>query len=183
VGLDPAPRWRARSTGIRAFPTIAELIEPTLRDLGFELVRARFMKGARSTTLQVMAEPIDRRRGMTVDDCAEISHALSAVLDVADAVAGPYRLEVSSPGIDRPLVKAEDFARFAGQAARIELVEPQDGRKKFRGVLAGLDGETVLIDIEGERQRIPHARIAKARLVPAEGLLGGQARGARRRRA
>jgi ribosome maturation factor RimP len=183
VGLDPAPRRRAQRTGTRAFPTIAELIEPTLKDLGFELVRVQHSKGPRSATLQVMAEPIDRQRAMVVDDCAEISHALSAVLDVADAVAGPYRLEVSSPGIDRPLVRPADYERFAGQAARLELVEPIDGRKKFRGVLAGLDGEAVLIDIEGERQRIPLTRIGKARLSLPEGLPGGPGRGARRRRA
>lgn len=142
------------------------------------------MKGARSSTLQVLAEPADQRRAMTVDDCAAISHAVSAVLDVADPVAGAYRLEVSSPGVDRPLVRPADYARFAGQAARLELSEPRDGRKRFQGILGGLEGEEVLLDVAGERLRFPLTRIAKARLAVAEGLLGGgRGRAARRRRA
>jgi ribosome maturation factor RimP len=152
--------------------------------MGFELVQVRFMKGARSTTLQIMAEPVDRQRTMTVEDCAEISHAVSAVLDVADPVPGAYRLEVSSPGIDRPLVRPGDYARFAGQPARLELSEPIGGRRRFHGVLAGLDGEEVLIDVEGARHRLPLARIGKARLTLSEGLLGGgRGPAARRRRA
>jgi ribosome maturation factor RimP len=152
--------------------------------MGFELVQVRFMKGARSTTLQIMAEPVDRQRTMTVEDCAEISHAVSAVLDVADPVPGAYRLEVSSPGIDRPLVRPGDYARFAGQPARLELSEPIGGRRRFHGVLAGLDGEEVLIDLEGARHRLPLARIGKARLTLSEGLLGGgRGPAARRRRA
>jgi ribosome maturation factor RimP len=142
------------------------------------------MKGARSTTLQIMAEPVDRQRTMTVEDCAEISHAVSAVLDVADPVPGAYRLEVSSPGIDRPLVRPADYARFAGRPARLELSEPIGGRRRFHGVLAGLDGEEVLIDVEGARHRLPLARIGKARLTLSEGLLGGgRGPAARRRRA
>ena len=142
------------------------------------------MKGARSTTLQIMAEPADRQRTMTVEDCAEISHAVSAVLDVADPVPGAYRLEVSSPGVDRPLVRPADYARFTGQPARLELSEPIEGRRRFQGVLAGLDGEEVLIDVDGNRQRFPLTRIGKARLTLSEGLLGGgRGRTARRRRA
>lgn len=165
---------RARKPGTASFNKIAELIEPTLNDLGFELVIVRFMKGARSTTLQVMAEPRDRSRVMTVEDCAEISHAVSAVLDVADPVAGAYRLEISSPGLDRPLVKAADYARFAGRAAKLELSEAVDveGRKRFQGVLAGLDGEEVLIDVEGERRSFPLARIDKAKLLLTDQMLG-----------
>jgi ribosome maturation factor RimP len=161
--------------------TIVELIEPALNDMGFELVQVRFMKGPGSTTLQVMAEPLDRGRGMTVEDCAEISHAVSAVLDVADPIAGAYRLEVSSPGVDRPLVKPEDFVRFAGSAARIELTEPAEGRKRFMGTLAGCADGEVLIEVEGERLRFPLARIGKAKLTVAESLIGAR-RGAPRRR-
>jgi ribosome maturation factor RimP len=143
--------------------------------MGFELVTVRFMKGARSTTLQVMAEPQDRARPMTVEDCAEISHAVSAVLDVADPVAGAYRLEISSPGLDRPLVKAADYARFAGRPAKLELSESIDaeGRKRFQGVLAGLDGEEVLIDVDGERKSFPLARIAKGKLLLSDQTIGG----------
>jgi ribosome maturation factor RimP len=142
--------------------------------MGFELVIVRFMKGARSTTLQVMAEPRDTSRVMTVADCAEISHAVSAVLDVADPVAGAYQLEISSPGLDRPLVKAADYVRFAGHPAKLELSEAIDveGRKRFQGVLAGLDGEEVLIDVEGERKSFPLARIGKAKLLLTDQMLG-----------
>lgn len=150
--------------------------------MGFELVQVRFMKGPGSTTLQVMAEPFDRERGMTVEDCAEISHAVSAVLDVADPVAGAYRLEVSSPGVDRPLVKGADFARFAGSAARLELGEAMNGRKRFQGVLAGFADGEVLIEVDGERLRFPLARIGKAKLTVAESLIGARRGTPRRRR-
>ena len=151
--------------------------------MGFELVAVRFMKGARSSTLQVMAEPADRSRVMTVEDCAEISHAVSAVLDVADPIAGAYRLEISSPGLDRPLVKAVDYERFAGQPARIELSEAIgiEGRKRFQGVLAGFDGEEVLIDVEGERMRFPFARIGKAKLLLSDQMLGRAPKPGKRR--
>lgn len=150
--------------------------------MGFELVQVRLMKGAGSTTLQVMAEPADRKRTMTVEDCAEISHAVSAVLDVADPIAGAYRLEVSSPGIDRPLVRGEDFARFAGSPARIELIDPVDGRKRFQGVLGGFADGEVLIEVGGERLRFPLARIGKAKLTVAESLIGARRPTPRRRR-
>jgi ribosome maturation factor RimP len=166
--------------GKRSFSTIAELIGPTLDGMGFELVVARFMKGSRNTTLQVMAEPKDRQRTMTIDDCVEISRAISAVLDVADPVAGAYLLEVGSPGIDRPLVTAEHFVRFAGQAARLELDEPVEGRRKFQGVLGGMDGEDVLIEVDGVAHRFPLRRIGKAKLTLGAGILGGGRRPTRR---
>lgn len=153
--------------------------------MGFELVTVRFMKGARSSTLQVMAEPLERSRQMTVEDCVEISHAVSAVLDVADPISGTYQLEISSPGLDRPLVKAADYERFAGQAARVELSEAVDveGRKRFQGVLAGIDGEEVMIDVDGERRRFPLARIGKAKLLLSDQVLGGRGRKPGSRRA
>src|SRR5262245_53481048 len=119
-----------------SFNEVALLIEPTLRDLGFDLVQVRMVGGNRRT-LQVMAEPADRERAMTVDDCATISRAVSAVLDVADPIEGAYSLEVSSPGIDRPLVRREDFARFAGSEAKLECEPALQGRKRFRGMLHG----------------------------------------------
>ena len=170
------------SHGIRPLSNVADLIEPTLNGMGYELVRVRFMKGARSTTLQVMAEPLDRGRGMTVDDCAEISRSISAVLDVADPVSGAYRLEVSSPGLDRPLVKADDFRRFVGQPARVELDAPVAGRRKFQGRLAGFEADDVLIETAGALHRLPLARISKAKLVLGEDVLGGARRDGRRGR-
>ncbi|MEK0084938.1 ribosome maturation factor RimP [Benzoatithermus flavus] len=156
-----------------SFNEVAELIEPTLRDMGFELVQVRMVGGTRRT-LQVMAEPIDRARRMTVDDCAEISHAISAVLDVADPIAGAYTLEVSSPGIDRPLVRRQDFVRFAGFEAKLETEEPVAGRKRFHGIVRGLDeGEdAVLVEQEkGELIKIPFASVKKAKLTLSEALL------------
>lgn len=141
--------------------------------MGFELVQVRMVGGTRRT-LQVMAEPIDRARRMTVDDCAEISHAISAVLDVADPIEGAYTLEVSSPGIDRPLVRRQDFVRFAGLEAKLETEEPVAGRKRFRGIVRGLDeGEdAVLIEQEkGELIKIPFASVRKAKLTLSEALL------------
>jgi ribosome maturation factor RimP len=142
-----------------------------LRDLGFELVQVRLSGGTRRT-LQVMADPLDPERRMTVEDCAEISHAISAVLDVADPIAGAYTLEVSSPGIDRPLVRPGDYARFAGFEAKVETALPIGGRKRFTGLLEGLEGEEVLLlRQEGELVRIPLASVKKAKLTLSEALL------------
>ncbi|MEZ5931433.1 MAG: ribosome maturation factor RimP [Alphaproteobacteria bacterium] len=149
--------------------TIAGLIEPTLQSMGYELVRV-MSTGGRRPTLQVMAERLDRR-GMTVDDCAEISRAVSAILDVEDPMDGAYQLEVSSPGIDRPLIKPEDFERFAGFEARVETDRLVDGQRKFKGRLLGLDGETVRLALpEGERA-LPFSSIRKAKLVLTDELL------------
>src|SRR5205823_15005961 len=107
----------------------ARIIEPSLAVMGYQAVRLAFV-GARGATLQIMAERVDGA-AMTVEDCAEISRAVSALLDVADPIASAYTLEVSSPGIDRPLVRPEDYERFTGFEARIELTRPLDGRKRF----------------------------------------------------
>jgi ribosome maturation factor RimP len=147
----------------------AELIEPTLHDLGYELVRVMLLGGQRPT-LQVMAERVDRAP-MTVDHCAEISHAVSALLDVADPLPGAYQLEVSSPGIDRPLVRRADFERFAGFEARIETAEPIAGRRRFRGRLAGVQGDQVHLSAEDGERLIPFEAIKKAKLVLTDELL------------
>ena len=164
--------------GASPFHEVAELIEPALRDLGFELVQVRLSGGARRT-LQVMAEPLDRERGMTVDDCAEISHAISAVLDVADPIPGAYTLEVSSPGLDRPLVRPADFVRFSGFEAKLETAEPLAGRRRFKGLLEGMDEGEVLLRQEGELFRIPFGSVRKAKLTLSEALLKGTAGGQR----
>ncbi|MCB1883830.1 MAG: ribosome maturation factor RimP [Geminicoccaceae bacterium] len=160
---------------------MGDLIEPTLNDLGFGLVLVRVLGSGNKRTLQVMAEPRDAGASMTVDDCARISRAVSAVLDVADPIAGHYLLEVSSPGIDRPLVRPEDFRRFSGFEARLELDEPVEGQRRFRGRLLGVEegegGGAVLLDaalVEGgerETKRLPFAAIRKARLVVTDDLL------------
>ncbi len=124
---------------------LAEIIEPVIEDLGFELVRVRLM-GGDTKTLQVMADKADG--GIEVDDCANISTAISATLDVEDPLEDAYSLEVSSPGIDRPLTRLKDFQSWEGYEAKLETSEMIDGRKRFKGQLAGVEGEDVLIEIE-----------------------------------
>jgi ribosome maturation factor RimP len=137
--------------------------------MGYRLVRVSFT-GGRRPTLQVMAERQDMAP-MTVDDCAEISHSVSALLDVADPIAVAYMLEVSSPGIDRPLVRREDFERFAGFEAKVELSQPVDGRKRFRGRLLGIDERGVRMRLDGGEVALPYDRIARAKLVLTDELI------------
>ena len=124
---------------------LAKIVQPAIEAMGLELVRLRLMGGKR-ITLQIMAERTDG--GMEVEDCAKLSRAVSAVLDVEDPIEREYSLEVSSPGIDRPLTRLQDFARWKGYEARLETSEMIDGRKRFNGTLAGIDGNEVLIDID-----------------------------------
>lgn len=124
---------------------LAEIVTPVIEGLGFELVRIRLM-GGRHATLQIMADRPDG--GIDVDDCGSISTAVSAVLDVEDPIEDAYTLEVSSPGIDRPLTRLKDFDAWEGYEARLETAEAIDGRKRFKGVLAGTEGDEVLVNLE-----------------------------------
>jgi ribosome maturation factor RimP len=153
---------------------IAALIEPSLSAMGYRVVRVALTSGRRAT-LQVMAERLDEVP-MSVEDCAEISRSLSALLDVADPIAGSYMLEVSSPGIDRPLVRAEDYNRFAGFDARIELAEPLAGRRRFRGRLLGTDANEVRLLTEAGEIRLPLAAIGRAKLVLSDALIAAAQR-------
>lgn len=137
---------------------VAEIIEPSLNGMGFQLVRVLYQSG----TLQIMAEREDGTLG--IDDCADISNTVSALLDVADPIKSRYMLEVSSPGLDRPLTRLSDYERFSGQLAKIELSEPLDGRKRFKGLLKGANGAKVRIEIEGELVELPFASIAQGKL-------------------
>lgn len=153
---------------------VAQLIEPALEPLGFELVRVA-LTGKGPRVLQVMAEPVDGRV-MTVEDCAAISEVVSALLDVEDPVPGAYNLEVSSPGLDRPLTREKDFRRFAGFEARIELARLIDGRRRLRGPLGGTraaddGGVLVLVEENGEEHAVPLAEIAAAKLVLTDELV------------
>src|SRR6185312_3907418 len=121
---------------------VAAIIEPVLHQLGFRLVRVR-VSGAEGCTVQIMAERPDG--SMTVEDCEEVSRAVSPVLDVADPIDRAYRLEVSSPGMDRPLVRSSDFERYAGHRVKVELGAPLAGRRRFKGTLLGLEGSRVRI--------------------------------------
>ena len=149
---------------------IAAMIEPALTAMGYDIVRVQLGGGRRSATLQIMCDREDGRP-VTLDDCAEISRLASAVLDVEDPIAGEYTLEVSSPGLDRPLTRPKDFERFAGAEARVELSLPVDGQRRFKGVLRGLDDEAVILETGDGRRRLALADIEKAKLVPA-GLPG-----------
>ena len=124
---------------------LAEIIGPVLTDMGFELVRVRLM-GGNTATLQIMAQRPDG--GIEVDECAEISTAVSATLDVEDPIEDAYTLEVSSPGIDRPLTRLKDFEDWDGYVAKLETAEMIDGRKRFKGTLQGVEDGEVLIEIE-----------------------------------
>jgi ribosome maturation factor RimP len=124
---------------------LAQIVEPVAADMGLELVRLRLM-GGQHPTLQIMAQKPDGT--MEVDDCARLSTAVSAVLDVEDPITDAYTLEVSSPGIDRPLTRLKDFEVWAGHEARIETSEAIDGRKRFKGILQGAEGDEVLIELE-----------------------------------
>jgi ribosome maturation factor RimP len=148
---------------------IVRIIEPSLEAMGYRLVRVA-LNGARRTTLQVMAERQDEAP-MSVDDCAEISRSISALLDVADPIASAYTLEVSSPGIDRPLTRPEDYDRFSGLEARIDLSAPLDGRKRFRGRLLGRADDDIRLMSEVGEVRLPLAAIARAKLVLTDDLI------------
>lgn len=149
---------------------IEKLVAPAIAAAGFELVRIR-VAGKETLTLQIMAERADHT--MSAEDCARLSRALSPILEEADPIAGAYRLEVSSPGIDRPLVRLKDYHDWQGYEAKIELDRPIEGRKKFKGVLAGVDGDNVCLDIEGDEDTalIPVALIRSARLVLTDELI------------
>ena len=148
---------------------IETLIAPQMASMGYDLVRVQ-LSGSKRRTLQIMAERRDGA-GMTVDDCADISHAVSAVLDVEDPIAGAYTLEVSSPGIDRPLVRQDDFARFAGYEAKIELDGAIDGRRRFQGRLLGIDEDRVRVALDDGEIDVPFARIHRAKLVLTDDLI------------
>jgi ribosome maturation factor RimP len=161
---------------------LIEMLDPVAEATGYDIVRLRLMGGAERRKLQVMAErPSDR--DMNVEDCARLSRAISEVLDAADPIAGEYVLEVSSPGIDRPLTRLEDFEAFEGYEARIELDRLAEGRKRFRGVLAGVEDGQVAIDLEGEDETalVPFAWIIDAKLVLNDELMkkGAETRAAR----
>ena len=147
---------------------IEDIVAPTIVGMGYELVRVAMSKGG---TLQIMIEPADGR-AMDVEACAVLSRALSAVLDVEDPMPGSYTLEVSSPGIDRPLTRPKDFARWAGHIARLETAEPVEGRRRFKGTLLGLEGELVKLRLEdGKEAEVPLSAVSRAKLEMTDALI------------
>ena len=154
---------------------LERLIEPEVKRLGYELVRVMMIGGSSDPTLQIMAERPDTRQ-LDIADCEKISRELSQMLDLADPIDGSYRLEVSSPGIDRPLTRLKDYSDWKGFEARITLREPHQGRKKFSGELNGVEGELVLIrTTEGESHALPFSAIHSAKLVLTDALIAATA--------
>lgn len=150
---------------------IQEMIEPSLTHLGYEIVRV-LLQGGDVKTVQIMVERLDRK-DMTLDDCEKVSRTVSALLDVDDPFSGRYMLEISSPGIDRPLIKAMDYVRFAGFDAKVETLVPLNGRRRFKGKILGLtdDEKSVRLDAEEGIVFIELENISKAKLILTDDLL------------
>jgi len=149
---------------------IAEAVAPTIEHMGYELVRVQ-VSGKERPVVQIMADRADDAP-FTVEDCESISHAIGAVLDVEDPIRGEWTLEVSSPGIDRPLTRAKDWNRFAGHVATLELVVPLEGRKRFKGIALGADAETARLRLEdGTEMVFPRSNIRRAKLVLTDELI------------
>jgi len=143
---------------------LARLIESAVAPMGYELVGVEYLSNGTSGSL--LRVYIDHANGITVDDCARVSHQISGVLDVEDPIRENYSLEVSSPGLDRPLFVRQDFERFAGRGANLKTRSKLHDRRRFKGLLKGTEGDDVLIEVEGELFRLPLEQIDKARLVP-----------------
>jgi ribosome maturation factor RimP len=142
---------------------LQDIIEPVVESIGYELVGIEYIRQPKNNLLRLY---IDSEQGITLDDCERVSGQVSAVLDVEDPIKGHYTLEVSSPGLDRPLFKPEHFQRFAGHKARVRLGVSVDGRRKFSGVLQGMDDGNVVMLVDGNEVRLPVNDIEQARLVP-----------------
>lgn len=146
----------------QASEKIVAIIEPAVTALGFELVGVEHAAQGRHTLLRIY---IDHEDGITVDNCGDVSHQVSAVLDVEDPIRGVYTLEVSSPGLERPLFRLEHYQRFIGNMAEIRMHAPQDGRRKFKGRIQGVEDDVVIVELDGEEYRLPLDNIDKAHLI------------------
>jgi ribosome maturation factor RimP len=149
---------------------IESMIGPSLSAMGYSIVRVAFTGGRSRPTLQIMAERLDDV-AMSVEDCETISHTVSALLDVADPIDSAYQLEISSPGIDRPLTRRADYERFAGFEAKIEMLRPVGGQRRFRGKLMGLEGGDAKLLVGTETLLLPLDAIARAKLVLTDELI------------
>ena len=170
----PAPPLFCYSgAGLRATNPVEErviaLIEPTAANLGFRIVRVR-LSGNRRKRLQIMAERVSDGQ-MSVDDCSRLSRALSPVFDLEDPIQGEYDLEISSPGIDRPLMRMEDFERFIGHEAKLETAAMIDGRRRWKGVIKGVEGDVIVLETENGDARLNFPQLSDARLVLTDRLI------------
>jgi len=139
------------------------IVENVVVSMGYELVGIEFSQHDDTGLLRIY---IDKEQGIVLADCQAVSHQLSGVLDVEDPISGNYNLEISSPGMDRPLFKGSDYQRFAGNTVKIKLARAQDGRKNFKGVLQGIENDEVILNMDGEEIRLSLANIEQSRLVP-----------------
>jgi len=175
-GRSGAPRvCNFRERPLTDTTAIAKLIEPAVKALGLDLVRVAMIGGKSDPTLQVMAERPDTRQ-LTIDDCADLSRAISEILDPLeeagkDVIEGAYRLEVSSPGIDRPLTRRGDYADWAGHEARIKFIEPVDTAKQVSGIIEGIDGDLVRITTPKGERTADFTNIASAKLLLTDKLI------------
>ncbi len=161
---------------MNAAADIERLIAPSLASLGYRIVRVR-LSGGQRPVLQVMFESAAAQgldSGVGVDDCAKVSRTISALLDVEDPIHRGYTLEVSSPGIDRPLVDRRDFERFAGLAARVETRQLHEGRRRFKGRLLGVVGDEVQLETDGGTVEVPLSEIAQAKLLLTDALIAAE---------
>ncbi len=147
-----------------------ELLAPLVTDLGLEFVGIEFSPSRSSSLLRVFIDAPERL--VTIEDCERVSREISALMDVNDPIEGHYTLEVSSPGIDRPLFTIEHFTRFIGSEAKVNVALPIDGRQRFNGLIKGVDGDRIHLDQDGKDVHITHANVVKARLVPDYAALG-----------
>ena len=142
---------------------LLDLLEPEVLALGFELLGVELNQNGQNALLRVY---IDRQDGISVDDCALVSHQLTGLLDVEDPIKGNYDLEVSSPGLDRPIFTIEQFGRYIDEVIKLHLYQKQDGRKRYTGLLVAVDDDKIVINCDDEDIEVPHSLIEKARLVP-----------------
>lgn len=147
---------------ITQLSTIERIVKPVLKSQGYQLVERELVTDAGRLVLRIY---IDREGGVTLDDCALVSHTLSAHLDVEDPIPGAYELEVSSPGIERPLRYPEDFVRYKGETIKLKTVEPINGRQNYKGVLTGSDTDTIYMEVDGVDFAIPFSALHKARII------------------
>lgn len=145
---------------------LVALIEPALDSLGYELVLLEYSPGIKTASLRLFIDSLDQDKGVDLGDCEKVSREIAALLDVEDPIEKAYQLEVSSPGLDRPLTKLEHYERFRGEKARVQTLVPINGRKKFVGPILALEQRALLLKQDAEIVRIPLADIEKARLVP-----------------
>lgn len=142
---------------------LEQILEPVVESIGYELLLLEYSPSPRNAMLRLY---IDAPAGITVDDCERVSKEVAGVLDVEDPIRSAYRLEVSSPGLDRPLVKPAHFLRFVGEQARVQLIAPLNGRRRYIGFIRGLEGDTLRLETKEGFVEIPLSEIERARLVP-----------------